>query len=106
MNDHQRFALHFGPYHAPPFHYGDVVMDEVRGEVTVVKLSGARIPWPIGKLRQGLGANDTRFNGAVLHQHGRPPATQVLSLRMVGEAFARGRDKPCLVIVISDNCSS
>ena len=22
MNDDQRFALHFGPYHAPPFNYG------------------------------------------------------------------------------------
>ena len=53
MNDDQRFALHFGPYHAPPFHYGDAVMDEVRGEVTVIKLSDAKIPWPIGKLRQG-----------------------------------------------------
>lgn len=29
MNDDQRFALHFGPYQAPPFDYGDVVMDEV-----------------------------------------------------------------------------
>ena len=53
MYDHERFALHFGPYHTPPFDYGDVVMDEVRGEVTVVKLSAAKIPWPIGKLRQG-----------------------------------------------------
>ena len=53
MNDDQRFALHFGPYHARPFHYGDVVMDEVRGEVTVIQLSDAKIPWPIGKLRQG-----------------------------------------------------
>ena len=26
MNDDQRFALHFGLYHAPPFNYGDVVM--------------------------------------------------------------------------------
>ena len=26
MNDDQRFALHFGPYHARPFNYGDVVM--------------------------------------------------------------------------------
>ena len=47
-----------------------------------------------------------RFNGAVLHQHGRPPASQVLSLRRVGEAFSRGRDKSCLVIGISDRCSS
>ena len=36
MLDHQRFALHFGPYAPPPpFNYGDVVMDEVRGEVRV-----------------------------------------------------------------------
>lgn len=34
------------------------------------------------------------------------PAAQVLSLRMVGEAFARGRDKPDLVIGISGEYSS
>ena len=84
MNDHQRFALHFGPYLAPPFNYGDAVMDDVRGEVTVVKLSVARIPWPIGKLRQGRslivygGLADAirrESNQAVCHWWGITPQT-------------------------------
>ena len=49
MNDVQRFALHFGPYQTPLFSYGDIVVDEVRGEVTIVGLSAAKIPWPVGK---------------------------------------------------------
>lgn len=49
MNDAQRFALHFGPYEIPLFNYGDIVVDEVRGEVVIVGLSAAKIPWPIGK---------------------------------------------------------
>ena len=49
MNDGQRFALRFGPYAPPLFKYGDVVMDEVRGEVKIVQLSAAKIPWPIGR---------------------------------------------------------
>ena len=42
-----RFKLHFGPYRTPRFRIGAVVEDEVRGEVTIVGLTGARIPWPI-----------------------------------------------------------
>ena len=84
MNDDQRFALHFGPYHAPPFNYGDAVMDEVRGEVTVIQLSDAKIPWPIGKLRQGRslimygGLADAirrESNQAVCHWWGITPQT-------------------------------
>ncbi len=84
MNDQQRFALHFGPYHFPPFNYGDVVMDEVRGEVTVVNLSDAKIPWPIGKLRRakslvvfgGLAdAIRRESNQAVCHWWGIRPQT-------------------------------
>ena len=84
MNDHQRFALHFGPYHAPPFDYGDAVMDEVRSEVTVVKLSDAKILWPIGKLRQGrslivygglAAAIRQESNQAVCHWWGITPQT-------------------------------
>jgi hypothetical protein len=44
-----RLTLRFGPYTTPQFRYGDVVMDEVRGEVTIVGLTDAPIPWPIGK---------------------------------------------------------
>ena len=84
MLDQQRFALHFGPYLAPPFNYGDLVMDAVRGEVEIVKLSGAKIPWPIGKLRQGRslvvfgGLADAirqESNQAVCHWWGVTPQT-------------------------------
>lgn len=49
MTDDDRFRLHFGPYQTPRFRIGDVVCDEVRGLVTIVGLTDARIPWPIGK---------------------------------------------------------
>ncbi|HEY1380130.1 MAG TPA: hypothetical protein VGF55_25225 [Gemmataceae bacterium] len=44
-----RYRLLFGPYRAPRWRYGRVVMDEVRGEVTVVGMTAGRIPWPVGK---------------------------------------------------------
>jgi hypothetical protein len=44
-----RHKLHFGPYRTPRFKYGANVDCEVRGEVTIVKLSDGRIPWPVGK---------------------------------------------------------
>jgi len=43
-----RFLL-LGRYRTPRFHYGDVVMDEVRGFVQIVALSDSPISWPIGK---------------------------------------------------------
>lgn len=43
------FKLHFGPYQAPAFNYGDIVEDERRGTVEIVGLTDARIPWPIGR---------------------------------------------------------
>src|SRR3954471_2996944 len=49
MTDADRCRLLFGPYRAPRWRYGRVVMDEVRGEVTVVGLTAGRIPWPVGK---------------------------------------------------------
>ncbi len=84
MNDEQRFALHFGPYQTPQFNYGDVVMDEMRGEVTIYKLSTGLIPWPIGKrgaalspvLYAGLAdAIRRESNQAVGYWWGATPAT-------------------------------
>ena len=49
MSDEPRHKLRFGPYITPQFRYGDVVMDAVRGEVTIVGLTDAAIPWPLGK---------------------------------------------------------
>ncbi len=44
-----RYKLHFGPYRTPRFKRGAIVDDEIRGEVTIVGLTDARIPWPIVK---------------------------------------------------------
>jgi hypothetical protein len=44
-----RYKLHFGPYRTPRFKLGAIIKDEIRGEVTVVGLTDARIPWPIVK---------------------------------------------------------
>lgn len=49
MEDPKSIALRFGRYRTPEFEYGDLVMDEVRGEVTIVELSDSPILWPIGK---------------------------------------------------------
>jgi hypothetical protein len=51
MHDRDRFKLLFGPYRTPRSRYGDVVTCEMRGEVNIVGLSEARIPWP--KCRTG-----------------------------------------------------
>lgn len=50
MPDPDRFKLLFGPYGAPLFEYGQVVRDEVRGDVEICGMTGARIPWPVGKI--------------------------------------------------------
>jgi hypothetical protein len=44
-----RLKFHFGPYRAPRFKLGAIVEDEIRGAVTVVGLTDARIPWPIAR---------------------------------------------------------
>jgi len=38
-----------GTYATPAFNYGDVVTCELHGEVTLVGLREAPIPWPVGK---------------------------------------------------------
>ena len=45
--------LRFGQYRTPRFRLGQVVFCAIRGECEIVGLSDARIPWPIGKIRQG-----------------------------------------------------
>jgi transposase-like protein len=44
-----RFKLHFGPYRTPKFKLGQRVIDIVRGEVEIVGIRDAKIPWPVGK---------------------------------------------------------
>jgi hypothetical protein len=48
MSD-DRHQLLFGPYKTPRFRYGSVVMCELRGEVELVGLREAPIPWPLGR---------------------------------------------------------
>src|SRR5262245_16206293 len=43
--------LRFGPYPVPRFRYGRKVTDEARGDVQIVGISDARIPWPVGLKR-------------------------------------------------------
>jgi hypothetical protein len=38
-------------YRTPNFRYGQKVEDLARGEVTIVKLSDAPVPWPIGAIK-------------------------------------------------------
>jgi hypothetical protein len=41
-----RFKLRFGPYRTPRFRYGQIVRCLMRGEVKIVGLTDAPIPWP------------------------------------------------------------
>src|SRR5262245_31583628 len=50
-----------GRYATPAFRYGDVVTCEMRGEVTIVGLREAPIPWPLGKKK------GQRVRGLVLY---------------------------------------
>jgi hypothetical protein len=52
MEDAERFRL-LGTYRTPRFRYGRKVICEVRGEVTIVGLTDAPIPWPVGKRGRG-----------------------------------------------------
>ena len=50
MHDSVRYKLHFGPYRTPRFRYGQKVLCEVRGEVTICGTTAAPIAWPIGRI--------------------------------------------------------
>ena len=52
MNDAERFRL-LDTYKTPRFRYGRQVFCELRGWVTVVGLTEAPIPWPVGKRGRG-----------------------------------------------------
>jgi hypothetical protein len=53
MEDAERFRL-LGTYRTPRFRYGRKGLCAVRGEVTIVGLTEAPIPWHIGKRGRGL----------------------------------------------------
>ena len=44
-----RFRLFAGPYTASPFKLGDVVADQLRGDVRITAISDGRIQWPKGR---------------------------------------------------------
>jgi hypothetical protein len=51
MHNSERFRLHFRPYRTPRFRVGQKLQCEVLGEVTIYRISSARIPWPVGPRR-------------------------------------------------------
>ena len=53
-----RFKLIAGPYSAPPFELGDVVTDELRGDVRITAISDGRIQWPKGRRLDQTGGYD------------------------------------------------
>lgn len=76
--------LRFGPYRTPQFEYGDVVIDSVRGEVVIDRITDAKIPWPIGMRRGARSpvvygdlerAIRGESNGTVCHWWGITPQT-------------------------------
>lgn len=48
MTDDERFQLRFGPYAMSKLRVGEVVTDEARGDVKVVRIADAPIQWPVG----------------------------------------------------------
>jgi hypothetical protein len=62
MTDAVRHRL-LGRYATPRFRYGARVQCEVRGEVVVVGLSDAPIPWPVGKPHGGQGLSLVVYKG-------------------------------------------
>jgi nucleotide-binding universal stress UspA family protein len=55
MTDAERYKLHFGPYQAPLFEYGEAMDCAIYGGVIACGLSKGRIPWPIGKRPRSQG---------------------------------------------------
>jgi hypothetical protein len=49
VDDADRCRLQFGPYATPVFRYGDTVACLIRGEIEIVGLTEAPIPWPKGR---------------------------------------------------------
>lgn len=79
MHDAERFRLRYGPYRTPRFKYGAYVKDARRGQVKIVGLSNALIPWPMAAKRGGkspvlygalLRAVQRESNQAVAHWWG------------------------------------
>jgi hypothetical protein len=76
MSAPRHFLL--GSYKTPRFKYGDLVRCEVRGELVVVGLSDAPIPWPLGRpghyreslvVYKGLARAVRRESAAVICDH-------------------------------------
>jgi hypothetical protein len=60
MPNSDRFKLH-GTYRTPRFRLGAEVNCLVRGELTIVGITNAPIPWPLG--RNGLGSKSLAVYG-------------------------------------------
>jgi hypothetical protein len=52
MHEAGLFKL-LGIYRTPAYWVGQVVTDQLRGEVVITGVSSARLPWPLGRKRGG-----------------------------------------------------
>jgi NUMOD3 motif len=82
MPDVDRTRL-IGTYSTPRFHYGDQVFCERRGQVEIVGLTDALIPWPIGKRGRSK---------AIIHYGDLAEAVKLESASAVGNWFGVGSD--------------
>ena len=62
-----RFRLFAGPYTAPPFKLGDVVADQLRGDVRITAISDGRIQWPKGRRLDQTGGHAGADAGRCSH---------------------------------------
>jgi hypothetical protein len=84
MNKQERAKL-LGKYRSPRFKYGDVVTCAIRGEVKIVGITNARIPWP--KCRTG------KRSRAIILYGGLADAVRTESAVAVAYWFGVGVDK-------------
>lgn len=87
-----RFHL-IGTYRTPKFRYGQIVLCEARGEVEIVGMTDAPIPWPIGKrgriktlvlYKDLVKAVRLESNQAVAHHWGLTPQTITKWRKLLG----------------------
>lgn len=78
MRDSERFRLRFGKYRTPCFRMGQTIHCEVRGDVVVVGITDAPIPWPIGRAA-GAGGNGSLIVYGALARAVRREANQAVA---------------------------